>query len=57
MVKILPTLDPHKISDTTILIVPSAKHPPRVPKVLTAISYNMTIVDFKWVIDQKDSTK
>lgn len=57
MVKVLPTLEPRQISDTTILIVPSADHPPRVPKVLTAIAFGMKIIDFKWVVDQRESTK
>lgn len=57
MVKVLPTLEPRQISDTTILIVPSVDHPPRVPKVLTAIAFGMKIIDFKWVVDQRESTK
>ena len=55
--KVLPTLEPRQISDTTILIVPSVDHPPRVPKVLTAIAFGMKIIDFKWVVDQRESTK
>ena len=57
MAKVLPTLEPRQISDTTILIVPSVDHPPRVPKVLTAIAFGMKIIDFKWVVDQRESTK
>ena len=57
MIKILPSLEPNRISESTILIVPSTDHPPRVPKLLTAIAYGMKIVDFKWVLEQNKSAK
>ena len=38
-----------------MLIVPNSKAPPRVPKVVTAIAYNLTIVDFTWLTKGKVS--
>lgn len=37
------------VDEPPILVVPNVKAPPRVPKLVTAIAYNLTIVDFSWV--------
>ena len=37
--------------------MPSVDHPPRVPKVLTAIAFGLQIIDYKWVTDQRETNK
>jgi hypothetical protein len=45
------------ISQRPVLIVPSIKCPPRVPKLLAAIVFGLDVIDFKWVTDSLAAKK
>ena len=51
--RIIPEIDPAKLTSKSLLIVPSIDIPPRVPKVITAIALKMLVVDYKWVTEQQ----
>lgn len=59
-IKVVESRNPqikHIISQRPVLIVPSTKCPPRVPKLLAAIVFGLDVIDCKWVADSLAAKK